>query len=75
MQLGRSIMAARERNHRSMGRRGCWGLRSRSVLSKMGTVQSVEHRLRPNETDNAKMSEKLEPSTKMPGRTARRFVI
>jgi hypothetical protein len=74
MQQRRSIMTAGERNHRSTGRRACWYLRGHSMLSKMGTVQGVEHDLRPN-GDNTKMSKKLEPPTNTAERTTGRFVV
>ena len=51
MQLRRSIMTVHERNDRPTGRRGYWYSRGNSMLSKMGTVQSVEHHLRPNDRD------------------------
>ena len=44
------------------------------MLSPMVRVQSVEHRLRPNDRQH-QVSEKLELPTKKPGRTVSLFVI
>jgi len=41
----RSLMTIHKSNHRPTGRWGCWYSRGCSMLSKLGAMQSVKHRL------------------------------